>query len=90
MVLSLDSASYDVHAPGGGIAHTVELGLGLGVADGGGIDGGVSNPTDRPFALDGLMFADNALPGRLAFAILSLLVRASARKALMKSFHGTL
>ncbi len=33
--------------------------------------------------LPGLIFVDNALPGRLAFAILSLLVRASALKALM-------
>ena len=47
------------------------------------------NPTARPFALDGAMFADNALPGRLAFALLSLLVVASALKALMKSFHDT-
>jgi hypothetical protein len=50
---------------------------------------GVFNPTARPFALDGAMFVDNALPGRLAFALLSLLVRASALKALMKSFHDT-
>src|SRR5882724_12850405 len=35
--------------------------------------GGVFNPTARPFALDGAMFADNGLPGRLAFALLSLL-----------------
>src|SRR6266511_1967602 len=51
--------------------------------------GGVSNPTARPFALDGAMFVDNALPGRLAFARLSLLVRASALKWLMKLFHDT-
>jgi hypothetical protein len=51
--------------------------------------GGVFNPTARPFALDGAMFVDNGLPGRLAFALLSLLVVASARKWLMKSFHGT-
>ena len=50
--------------------------------------GGVFNPTARPFALDGAMFVDNGLPGRLAFALLSLLVVASALKALMKSFHG--
>ncbi len=30
--------------------------------------GGVFKPTARPFALDGAMFVDNALPGRLAFA----------------------
>ena len=48
------------------------------------IAGGVFNPTARPFALDGTMFADNALPGRLAFARLSLLVVASALSALMK------
>jgi hypothetical protein len=51
--------------------------------------GGVSNPTARPFALDGAMFVDNALGGRLAFAALSLLVVASALKWLMKSFHDT-
>src|SRR6266436_575652 len=47
---------------------------------------GVFNLTARPFALDDAMFVDNALPGRLAFALLSLLVVASALKALMKSF----
>src|ERR1700704_5728092 len=31
----------------------------------GNIAGGVFNPTARPFALDGAMFADNELPGRL-------------------------
>ena len=51
--------------------------------------GGVFNPTARPFALDGAMFTDNGLPGRLAFALLSLLVVASALNALMKSFHNT-
>src|SRR5206468_13076869 len=51
--------------------------------------GGVSNPTARPFPLDGAMFVDNAPPGRLAFATLSLPVRASALKALMKSFHNS-
>ena len=51
--------------------------------------GCVFNPTARPFALDGAMFVDNGLPGRLAFAVLSLLVVASALKALMKLFHGT-
>ena len=50
--------------------------------------GGVFNPSARPFALDGAMFVENALPGRLAFAVLSLLVVASALKALMKLFHG--
>jgi hypothetical protein len=50
--------------------------------------GGVFNPTARPFALDGAMFVDNALPGRLAFAVLSLLAVASALNALMKAFHG--
>jgi hypothetical protein len=49
--------------------------------------GGVFNPSARPFALDGAMFVDNALPGRLAFAILSLLVVAPALNALMKAFH---
>jgi hypothetical protein len=52
--------------------------------------GSVFNPTARPFALDGAMFGDNALPGKLAFAVLSLAVRASALKRLMKSFHDTL
>jgi hypothetical protein len=51
--------------------------------------GSVFNPTARPFALDGAMFVDNARPGRLAFALLSLLVVASALKALTKPFHGT-
>src|SRR4029077_20030912 len=50
--------------------------------------GGVFNPGARPFALDGAMFVDNGLPGRLAFALLSLLVVASALNALMKSFHA--
>jgi hypothetical protein len=49
--------------------------------------GGVFNPSARPFALDGAMFVDNGLPGRLAFALLSLLVVAFALKALMKLFH---
>src|SRR6266513_603777 len=49
--------------------------------------GSVFNPTARPFALDSAMFVDNALPGRLAFAVLSLLVVASALNALIKSFH---
>src|SRR5216110_2795538 len=43
------------------------------------IAGGVSNPTDRPAALDGNTFVDNAELGRLATAILSLPVLASAR-----------
>jgi hypothetical protein len=55
----------------------------------GNMAGSVFNPTARPFALDGAMFVDNALPGRLAFALMSLLVFASALKALMKSFHDT-
>jgi hypothetical protein len=55
----------------------------------GNIAGGVFNPTARPFALDGAMFVDNGLPGRLAIALLSLLVVASALKWLMNSFHGT-
>jgi hypothetical protein len=55
----------------------------------GNIAGGVFNPTARPFPLDGAMFLDNALPGRLAFALLSLLVVASALKALTKLFHNT-
>src|SRR6266516_1888902 len=50
--------------------------------------GCVFNPTARPFALDTTMLVDNALPGRLAFAVLSLLVVASALNALMKPFHG--
>ena len=58
-------------------------------AVGSGMAGGVFNPTARPFALDGAMFGDNGLPGRLAFALLSLLLVASALKALTKSFHGT-
>jgi hypothetical protein len=45
--------------------------------------------TARPFALDGAMFVDNGRPGRLAFALMSLLVFASALKALMKSLHDT-
>src|SRR6266513_2461260 len=55
----------------------------------GNMAGSVFNPTARPFALDGAMFVDNGLPGRLAFALLSLLVVASARKALTKLFHNT-
>src|SRR5439155_3030633 len=55
----------------------------------GNMAGGVSNPTARPFPLDGAIYVDNALPGRLAFATWSLPVRASALKAPMKSFHGT-
>jgi hypothetical protein len=51
--------------------------------------GSVFNPTARPFALDGAMFVDNGLAGRLAIAVWSLLVVASALKALMKLFHGT-
>src|SRR5262245_65270783 len=50
--------------------------------------GCVFNPSARPFALDGAIFVDNAPPGRLAFAVLSLLVVASALNALMKWFHG--
>ena len=50
--------------------------------------GGVFNPSARPFALDTTMFVDNVFPGRLAFAVLSLLVVASALKALMKLFHS--
>src|SRR6266513_4658788 len=42
------------------------------------IAGGVFNPTDRPFPLDGTMFGDNAPPGRLEFARISLSVVASA------------
>src|SRR6266542_1189201 len=38
------------------------------------------NPTARPFALDGAMFVDNGRAGRLAFALMSLLVFASALK----------
>ena len=52
------------------------------------IAGGVFNPTARPFALEGFMLADKAVPGRLAFARLSLLVVASARKALINVLHG--
>src|SRR5512132_1670996 len=55
----------------------------------GNMAGGVFNPTARPSALDGAMFADNGLPGRLAIALLSLLLVASARKALTKLFHNT-
>src|SRR5262245_27099769 len=51
--------------------------------------GGVFKPTARPFALDGAMFIDNGLAGRLAIALLSLFVVASALKALMKWFHGS-
>src|SRR5260370_39204938 len=50
--------------------------------------GGVFNPSARPFALDGAIFVDNGLPGKLAIAVLSLLVVASALNALMKPFHG--
>src|SRR5512133_3271701 len=46
----------------------------------GNMAGGVFNPTARPFPLDGAMFVDNGLPGRLAFATWSLPVRASALK----------
>jgi hypothetical protein len=52
--------------------------------------GGVFNPTARPFPPEDTMFVDNGLPGKLAFALLSLLVVASALKAPMKSFHGIL
>jgi hypothetical protein len=55
----------------------------------GNIAGAVFNPTALPFALDGAMFVDNGLAGRLAFALMSLLVVASALKALMKLFQGT-
>src|SRR5882724_2635034 len=55
----------------------------------GNMAGGVFNPTARPFALDGTTFADNGRPGRLAFAVLSLLVVACALKALTKTFHGS-
>src|SRR6266540_4386137 len=54
----------------------------------GNMAGSVFNPSARPFALDGAMLVENALPGRLAFAVLSLLVVASALNALMKLFHG--
>jgi hypothetical protein len=47
------------------------------------IAGGVFNPTARPFPLVGLIFGDNAFPGKLVFALSSLLVRASALNALM-------
>src|SRR4029450_3893799 len=50
--------------------------------------GCVFNPTALPFALDTTMLLENALPGRLAFAVLSLVVVASALNALMKAFHG--
>ena len=49
--------------------------------------GRVFNLSARPFAPDGAMFIENARPGRLAIASLSLLVVASALKALMKLFH---
>src|SRR5215831_11284615 len=55
----------------------------------GNMAGRVFNPTARPFALDGAMFVDNALAGRLVFALLSLLVVASAFKAPIKRLHGT-
>src|ERR1043166_4280680 len=48
----------------------------------------VFNRSARPFALDVAIFAANGLPGRRAVAILSMLVVASALRALMKSFHG--
>src|ERR1700730_1379838 len=47
------------------------------------IAGGVCNPTARPFALDGRMSLDHAVPGKLAFATASLPVFASALKAAM-------
>src|SRR6266550_5867303 len=53
----------------------------------GNMAGTVFNPTARPFALDGAMFVDNGCAGRLAFALMSLMVFASALKALIKSFH---
>src|SRR5215469_3480022 len=129
MVLSLDSASYDVHGLGAlGVfrydprpitssiscstarcASKLPLMRGRlnenGIAEfsvtipsngppgpmvpSGNMAGSVFNPTARPFALDGAMFADNGLPGRLAIAVWSLVVFPSALKALMKSFHGT-
>src|SRR5262249_35321649 len=55
----------------------------------GNMAGGGVNPTPRPFSLGGAVFLDNGLPGRLAIAVLSLLLVASALKWLMKSFHDT-
>ena len=48
------------------------------------ISGGVFNPTARPFALAGLMLADNALPGKLAIARLSFPVFASRSQGINK------
>ena len=45
--------------------------------------GGVSKPIARPFALDMTTLADNALEGRLARAVKSLLLLESAAKALI-------
>ena len=50
---------------------------------------GVFNSSARPFGLFVIMLVDNAEPGRLAFARLSLLLVASALKALINVFHGT-
>jgi hypothetical protein len=52
------------------------------------IAGGVFNPIARPLALAGAMFADNAVPGRLAFATLSLALFASALTALINVLQG--
>ena len=47
------------------------------------IVGGVFNATARPFALDTPRLGDNAVVGRLKFAVASELVLASATNALM-------
>src|SRR5579884_855877 len=45
--------------------------------------GGVFSPMERPAALEALMLGDNAVTGKLASAVASLLVFASARRAFM-------
>ncbi len=47
------------------------------------IAGGVLRPTALPLALERRMLVDNAIDGRLAFAVVSLAVLASPRRAFM-------
>jgi hypothetical protein len=52
------------------------------------IPGAVTSPTVLPLALETAMFVDNALAGRLAFAVVSFAVFASAFSAVIKVFHA--
>jgi len=53
------------------------------------IAGGVLSPAALPSALDGSIFVDRALPGRLAFAVASFAVVASDASAATNVLHGT-